>query len=80
MSNGRKRMIGAFSAAVLAAAGAPVAAPGAAQTGAESGEESPPVCSIRTDYYSCCRPYDPCTQIFIDAPLPPEEPVEPPKK
>ena len=78
MSNGRKRMTGAFAAALLIAAGAPIAAPVSAQTGAESEEDFGPYgCSIRKDYYSCCRPYDPCTQIFIDAPLPPPEPAEP---
>jgi hypothetical protein len=73
----RKKASAAFSGITLALASL-AAAPAYAQTGSGTGEDdSPYTCNFREDYYSCCPRYDPCTQIWIDAPLRPEEPSKP---
>ena len=78
MPNGRKRIFATFASSALLAASAFAATPAFAQTGSGSGEdESTTTCNIREDYYSCCPTWNPCTQFYIDAPLPPAEPVKP---
>ena len=79
MLNGRKKVSATFAAIAMAAASL-AAAPAPAQTGSGAGEDDNPVtCSFRENYYSCCPRYGPCTQIYIDAPLRPEEPSKPPE-
>lgn len=79
MLNGRQRVSATFAGMALALASL-AAAPAAAQTGVGTGDdESPYICNFKEDYYSCCPRYEPCTQIWVDAPLRPEEPSKPPE-
>ncbi len=78
MANGRNVTLRASAASVLLAAAALAAAPAQAQTGSGTGgSDDPYTCNFREDYYSCCPRWEPCTQFWIDAPLPPAEPAKP---
>lgn len=77
MPNGRMTMRGSFAASILLAASL-AGAPGSAQTGTGAeADDDPYACNFREDYYSCCPNWNSCTQFYIDAPLPPPEPVKP---
>jgi hypothetical protein len=78
MRNVRRTVSAGFAAIAIAASLG--AAPAPAQTGSGTGEgDNPVTCNLRENYYSCCPRYGPCTQIYVDAPLRPEEPSRPPE-
>jgi hypothetical protein len=79
MTNGLKRASAiAFSA--LLAASALIAAPASAQSDDPAEPQSCYYWSDGKQWYSCCNIWDACTQIYIDAPTPSEDPAESPEK
>jgi hypothetical protein len=80
MQNRMNRLSAIFGATAMAAASL-TGAPAAAQTGSGTGDPAEPAYCYSTEgkyWYPCCHRWDPCTQIWVDSPLPPQEPPKSP--
>lgn len=75
----RRRSSSTLFAAILAAASLGATAAPAQTSGGSGDPANPPTYCYSAEgnyWYVCCNRSDPCTQIFVDASLPPVKPAD----